>query len=120
MKVVMLGADRSVKGGVSAMVNNMYGAGLAELVDLTYIGTMVDGSSVQKLFKAAEALVRFLAALPGTDIVHLNMAADASCFRKLIFLNIASICGKKIVVHHHGGDFEGFYEELMKEGQGNG
>lgn len=110
MKVVMLGADRSVKGGVSAMVNNMYGAGLAELVDLTYIGTMVDGSSVQKLFKAAEALVRFLAALPGTDIVHLNMAADASCFRKLIFLNIASICGKKIVVHHHGGDFEGFYE----------
>ena len=73
MKVVMLGADRSVKGGVSAMVNNMYGAGLAELVDLTYIGTMVDGSSVQKLFKAAEALVRFLAALPGTDIVHLNI-----------------------------------------------
>lgn len=110
MKVVMLGADRSVKGGVSAMVNNMYEAGLSEKVDLTYIGTMVDGSSVRKLFKAAGALIRFLAALPGADIVHLNMAADASCFRKLIFLNVAAAFHKKIVVHHHGGDFEGFYE----------
>ena len=27
MKVVMIGADRSVKGGVSAMVNNLYDAG---------------------------------------------------------------------------------------------
>ena len=111
MKVVMLGADRSVKGGVSAMVNNLYEAGISQKVNLVYIGTMVDGSSIGKLFKAAEALLKFLTVLPGADIVHLNMAADASCFRKLIFLNIASAFGKKIVVHHHGGDFKGFYEE---------
>ena len=111
MKVVMLGADRSVKGGVSAMVNNLYEAGISQKVNLVYIGTMVDGSSIGKLFKAGEALLKFLTVLPGADIVHLNMAADASCFRKLIFLNIASAFGKKIVVHHHGGDFEGFYEE---------
>lgn len=71
---------------------------------------MVDGSSIGKLFKV-KALLKFLTVLPGADIVHLNMAADASCFRKLIFLNIASAFRKKIVVHHHGGDFEGFYEE---------
>ena len=41
MKVVMLGADRSVKGGVSAVVNNLYEAGLDQRIDLTYIGTMV-------------------------------------------------------------------------------
>ena len=29
----MIGADRSVKGGVSAMVNNLYGAGLDRRVD---------------------------------------------------------------------------------------
>lgn len=39
MKVVMLGADRSVKGGVSAVVNNLYEAGLDQRIDLTYIGT---------------------------------------------------------------------------------
>ena len=111
MKVVMLGADRSVKGGVSAMVNHLYEAGLPQKVNLTYIGTMVDGSSFRKLLKAAEALVKFLPALAGADIVHLNMAADASCWRKMLFLNIARAFGKKIVVHEHGGDFEGFYKE---------
>ena len=35
MKVVMLGADRSVKGGVSAVVNNLYEAGLDQRIDLT-------------------------------------------------------------------------------------
>lgn len=111
MKVIMLGADRSVKGGVSAMVNNLYEAGLSEKINLVYIGTMVDGSSIRKLLKAAQALMKFLAELRGADIVHLNMAADASCFRKMIFLTLASAFGKKIVVHHHGGDFVGFYEE---------
>ena len=35
MKVVMLGADRSVKGGVSAVVNSLYEAGLIQRIDLT-------------------------------------------------------------------------------------
>ena len=89
MKVVMLGADRSVKGGVSAVVNNLYEAGLDQRIDLTYIGTMVDGSTAAKLLKGVQALLKFVAVLPKADIVHLNMAADASCYRKLIFMEIA-------------------------------
>ena len=85
MKVVMLGADRSVKGGVSAVVNNLYEAGLDQRIDLTYIGTMVDGSTAAKLLKGVQALLKFVTVLPKADIVHLNMAADASCYRKLYF-----------------------------------
>lgn len=59
MKVVMLGADRSVKGGVSAVVNNLYEAGLDQRIDLTYIGTMVDGSTAAKLLKGVQALLKF-------------------------------------------------------------
>ena len=77
MKVVMLGADRSVKGGVSAVVNNLYEAGLDQRIDLTYIGTMVDGSTAAKLLKGVQALLKFVTVLPKADIVHLNMAADA-------------------------------------------
>ena len=57
MKVVMLGADRNVKGGVSAMVNNLYEAGISQKVNLVYIGTMVDGSSIGKLFKDRKSVV---------------------------------------------------------------
>ena len=54
MKVVMLGADRSVKGGVSAVVNNLYEAGLDQRIDLTYIGTMVDCEAVKRCSGAVE------------------------------------------------------------------
>jgi Icc-related predicted phosphoesterase len=69
MKVVMLGADRSVKGGVSAVVNNLYEAGLDQRIDLTYIGTMVDGSTAAKLLKGVQALLKFVTVLPKADIV---------------------------------------------------
>ena len=80
MKVVMLGADRSVKGGVSAVVNNLYEAGLDQRIDLTYIGTMVDGSTAAKLLKGVQALLKFVTVLPKADIVHLNMAAIFRAF----------------------------------------
>lgn len=115
MKVLMIGADRSVKGGVSAMVNNLYDAGLDKRVELTYIGTMVDGSKLRKLMRAAAAFVRFLFVLPRTDLVHVNMAADTSCMRKMVFMKAARLFGKKIVIHEHGGDFKGFYYERCSE-----
>ena len=119
MKVVMLGADRSVKGGVSAVVNNLYEAGLDQRIDLTYIGTMVDGSTAAKLLKGVQALLQFVTVLPKADIVHLNMAADASCYRKLIFMQIALWFHKKVVIHEHGGDFQGFYYKRCSAKQKN-
>lgn len=115
MKVVMIGADRSVKGGVSAMVNHLYEAGLDQEVDLTYIGTMVDGKKWKKVIKAFTALVHFICAMPGTNLVHVNMAADASCMRKMIFMQVAHIFRKKVLIHEHGGDFQGFYYERCSQ-----
>ena len=48
----MVGPDRSVHGGISAVVNNLYDAGLDKMVNLTYIGTMKDGSRFRKLLIA--------------------------------------------------------------------
>lgn len=105
----MIGADRSVHGGVSAVVNNYYREGLDKKVNLRYIGTMVDGSKLRKLMRAASAYLRFLAALPGMDILHVNMAADASFYRKKVFIDTAALFHKKILIHEHGGDFQSFY-----------
>lgn len=115
LKVVMIGADRSVHGGVSAVVNNYYKEGLDKKVNLSYIGTMVDGSKLRKLLQAVIAYLRFLAALPGMDILHVNMAADASFYRKRIFVNTASFFHKKILIHEHGGNFQSFYYKKNNE-----
>lgn len=111
MKVLMIGPARSVHGGISGVVNNLYAAGLAEKVDLTYIGTMVDGSKIRKLFQAAGAFIRFCIELPKNDIVHVNMASDISYYRKSLFIRTAHLFHKKIVIHQHGGDFETFYDK---------
>ncbi|MCM1125446.1 MAG: glycosyltransferase family 4 protein [Lachnospiraceae bacterium] len=113
IKVLMIGPDRSVHGGISGVVNNLYEAGLAEKVDLTYIGTMVDGSKIRKLLKAAGAYVRFCVRLPRIQIVHVNMASDVSYYRKSIFIRTAYRFHKKIIIHQHGGDFETFYDKEL-------
>lgn len=115
MKVLMLGPDRSVHGGISGVVNNYYEAGLDQKIELRYIGTMVEGSKVKKLWQAVKAFVQFLFALPQYDIVHVNVAADSSYYRKSVFIRTAHFFGKKIVIHQHGGDFETFYYHDLSE-----
>lgn len=117
-RVLMIGPDRSVHGGISGVVNNYYDAGLDRMIDLCYIGTMVEGSKLKKLLQAAGAYCRFLLKLPKYDIVHVNMASDASYYRKSIFIRTAKVCRKKIVIHQHGGNFPDFYgKELTQRGR---
>lgn len=111
----MVGPDRSVRGGVSGMVNNYFEAGLDQMTDLCYIGTMVDGSRSRKLKQAVKAYMRFLVKLPRYDIVHVNMASDSSYYRKAVFVQTARIFHKKIVIHQHGGSFQEFYQQELSE-----
>lgn len=115
IRVLMIGPARSVHGGISGMVNNYYNAGLQRKVDLCYLGTMVDGSKGKKLLQACKAYLTFLGKLPGCQIVHVNMASDASYYRKSVFIRTAKLFRKKIVIHQHGGSFEEFYHTVLKE-----
>lgn len=118
LKILMIGPDRSVHGGISGVVNNFYAAGLAERVSLVYIGTMADGSKIRKLFWAVRAYVKFCIRLSHCDIVHVNMASDVSYYRKSIFIRTAHRFHKKIIIHQHGGDFQTFYQrELSDKGR---
>lgn len=111
----MLGPDRSVHGGISGVVNNYYEGGLDEKVKLRYIGTMVEGSKIRKLWQAVKAYLLFLLVLGGYEIVHVNVASDSSYFRKSVFIRTAHFFRKKIVIHQHGGDFTNFYEKELNE-----
>lgn len=115
MKVLMIGPARSVNGGISAVVNTYYKYGLEIRVDVRYIGTMEDGSKWHKLFVALSALFQFIGCVRQYDIIHVNMSSDVSLCRKLIFIWIASMHKKKIVIHQHGGHIEEFYEKQCND-----
>lgn len=112
-KVLMIGPDRSVHGGISGVVSNYYEAGLDKRIDLCYIGTMVEGSAVRKLLQAVKAFFCFLVKLPHYRIVHVNMASDTSFYRKSVFVLTAKLFRKKIIIHQHGGNFPEFYEQEL-------
>ena len=114
-RVLMIGPDRSVHGGISGVVNNYYDAGLDRIIDLCYVGTMVEGSKLKKLVQAIGAYYRFLLKLPKYDIVHVNMASDSSYYRKSVFIRTAKACRKKVVIHQHGGNFPEFYRKELTE-----
>lgn len=109
MKILMIGPARSVNGGISAVVNNYYKAGLDTKVQLKYIGTMEDGSKWHKLRIAIKALVQFIILVSKFDLVHVNMASDVSLYRKIPFIYITKLFGKKLVIHQHGGNIKQFY-----------
>lgn len=115
MRILMLGPDRSVHGGISGVVNNYYEAGLDKKIELYYIGTMKEGSKVKKLIVAVGAYIRFLCKLSWCDIVHVNFSSDSSFIRKSFFIRRAHKVGKKIVLHQHGGDFTTFYNNQLNE-----
>lgn len=113
-KVLMIGPDRSVHGGISGVVNNYYEAGLNRRIDLCYIGTMVEGSGGRKLLRAVIAYFSFLVKLPRYRIVHVNMASDTSFYRKSVFIWTAKLFRKKVVIHQHGGNFPDFYQKTLR------
>lgn len=115
MKVLMVGPDRSVHGGISGVVNNYYEAGLDKKIELDYIGTMVDGSQMAKLMQAMKAFCVFIARVWHCDIVHVNVASDMSYYRKSVFIRAAHFFRRRIVIHQHGGDFQTFYYRKLGE-----
>lgn len=117
MKVLMIGAGRDVRGGVSSVVNSYYDAGLDEMCDLTYLPTMEDGSKLKKLLVAARARVLFERLIRENDILHVHMSSDNSFYRKAVFIRRAYRAKKKIVIHMHGGRFGLFYKERCNEKQ---
>lgn len=67
--------------------------------------TVVDGNKFRKLLQAVYAYICFLVHIAWCDIVHVHMSADASFYRKRIFINTAVLFRKKVVIHQHGGNF---------------
>lgn len=117
MKVLMIGAGRNVRGGVSSVVNSYYDAGLDKMCELTYLPTMEDGSKLKKLFVAAWARIRFEFLIKKYEILHVHMSADNSFYRKAMFIRKAYKEKKKIIIHMHGSTFDLFYKERCNDAQ---
>ena len=111
MKVLMVGPARSVKGGMTTVVDNYYKAGLDKKVDLKYIESCNDSNKVSKLIKEIKGFNEYKKNIKDYDVVHIHMASRRSTFRKGKYVRLAKKYGKKVIIHIHGAEYKKFYDE---------
>lgn len=110
LKVLMVGPARSVKGGMTTVIDNYFDYGLDKKVELKYIESINDKGKISKFIQEMKGMHEYKKNINNYDIVHIHMASRRSTFRKLKYLNIAKKYGKKVIMHIHGGGFSNFFE----------
>lgn len=113
VRVLMLGTDLSMKGGIATVVAVWRGSGLFESESVRYLATHCDGSLFRRLRKAVLALIRFMfeIAVRPPVIIHVHLASRGSFWRKLFFLRLSAWRGVPYIVHLHGAEFQVFHDQ---------
>jgi glycosyltransferase involved in cell wall biosynthesis len=112
-RVVMIGTSFATRGGVASVMDGYRRAGLFERWPIEYVATHRDGNALEKLLKAIDGIVVFLALLcrHPRAILHVHAASRASFWRKSGFMALAMLARWPVVFHLHGGGFAAFYEQ---------
>jgi glycosyltransferase involved in cell wall biosynthesis len=112
LRVLMLGPDLQVRGGVAAVESALIGSLPPEIV-VTQLPTMVEGSKWRKLVVFLEAIVRTFAELrKQPDVVHIHFASRASSVRKMLLARLTLARGAKLIMHAHGGGYRDYRATL--------
>lgn len=111
-KVLMVGPDLSLHGGIVSVVQGYLDGGLPEACDtFRYLGTGVGSSKLGKSLAFTRALIRYAMIMPSYDIIHLHISARGSYKRKSIMARMAHKAGKYVILHDHDGEFKKAFEE---------
>lgn len=115
IKVLIVGSDTSVKGGISTVIKQ-YLDNDFERTDIKYLSSYIQGSNVKKaLFFLKSYFVYVKKTLMNEfDIAHVHMSYNGSFYRKLLILLMSKLFNKKVIIHLHGSEFEDFYYNSNK------
>lgn len=116
LRVLHLGPDVAVGGGMPAVIRDLMGSPLAERHRFYFIATWRGRkpfSRVVVFARAAGGLVRWCAS-PGTRLVHVHTAMRGSLYRKGVCVALARAMRRPVVLHLHVGAAEiaGFHSRL--------
>jgi glycosyltransferase involved in cell wall biosynthesis len=110
--IVMLGTSFDAWGGIASVVNAYREDGLFERRAIIYIATHCNGTTPQKFRLFMYSWFSYLAMLLQGNVIlaHVHTAADASFWRKTLFIFPGFLLRVPTVLHIHAGGFPDFYE----------
>ncbi|MCS6803960.1 MAG: glycosyltransferase family 4 protein [Acidobacteriota bacterium] len=110
--IVMIGSHpQKVVGGIATMIQTILTSSLTEEFAIEHIPSVVDGSKRQKWWTVTQALARFIARLATRRValVYVHIGGDKSIYRKSAFIWLATLFGRKLLLHIHGGNTARYY-----------
>lgn len=107
----------SVKGGMVSVVKNYLNYPKWDDINIVYVPTHIEKNKIFLLFHFALAFIKiiFLTGSGKIKIAHLHVAERGSFFRKAILARYLQKRGVKVILHHHGAEFELFYSSLSEK-----
>lgn len=110
MRILMIGPDRSAKGGIATVIANFKAHFASDKHTIQYFTTWQEGSFFSRLQTTIRAFVHIKKRVreEKIDITHIHMAQQGSFYRKsLLLLLIKKQC--RVVLHIHASQFDTFY-----------
>jgi len=100
-KVLVVATSSSTRGGITAVINAHQKSSFWEKWNCTWIETHIDKSILHKIVFFLFAFLKYLYFLASSSLVHIHLSGPVSAIRKYIFLVIAKIFKKPIIIHFH-------------------
>lgn len=113
--VLMMGPSLKSRGGMATVESQLVDLLPGEGIHVDFLSTYVDAGKTRKALVALKAYWLFCRHLDAYDIIHVHMASRASYERKAVFIRRALKSGKKVIIHHHGGEFGVWFDEELSE-----
>lgn len=100
-KVLVLATSRKTRGGITSVVKAHEQGRHWRDYHCKWIATHRDGNFFVKLFYLLSGFFQFVVFLPFCKLVHVHFSESPSAIRKSLFIKIAKLLKKKVIVHFH-------------------
>lgn len=101
VKILVVATSHKTRGGITAVVKaHQQGKQWTEF-HCKWIETHIDKGAIWKLFYLIKGWLTFVFLLPTYSIVHIHTSEPPSALRKCLFLPLAKLFRKKVIVHFH-------------------
>ena len=101
IKVLVIATSRKTRGGITSVVKAYENSPLWAKFHCKWIETHRDGGAFTKLSYLLKGFLQFLLCVPFYDIIHIHTSEPPSALRKVLFVAVSKLLGKKVIVHFH-------------------
>lgn len=100
-KVLVVATSRKTRGGITSVIKAHETGEQWRKYHCKWIETHRDGNSIRKLWHFIKSFFKYLYFLPFYDLVHIHTSEPPSALRKCLFVWLAKVWKKKVIVHFH-------------------